>query len=282
MLGVKIVKGMKKSKKERKAKLNKQERVLYGQKTQYWPDEFLPFLVASACVEVVLKNSEEASLIYHEAKEAWGRQDCRNALNGVKIPFSSMLGAIDAVVSNKIADYSNPLAGIIEQHKDSADFKYLISRVNDFIKVGFNSETDQAKARYKVKPSSENWLFYAVFIGILVDFSAERKDWDTYKLLEFGGQVYDPTTFMDAEHSNRKYRRKVSYYRSFGWRLRQDDKLKNMAWYWYQSRVVYSGPEEFCRKYLIEKGIELEPANVSKEILLCDMATGYPRKNLTE
>lgn len=52
---------MKKSRKERKAKLNKQERVLYGQKTQYWPVEMQPFLVAAACVKVVLKNSEKAN-----------------------------------------------------------------------------------------------------------------------------------------------------------------------------------------------------------------------------
>jgi len=253
-----------------------------NQAKRYWPVEMQPFLVAAACVEVVLKNSEKANIIYCETKEAWGRQDCQQALNDVQIPFSSMLSAIEAVRSNKISDSPDPLADIKERYKDSADFKYLIGRVNEFIKVGFNREADKVKGRYKVRPSQDNWLFYAVFIGTMVDFSAERPDWDTYKLLEFRGKTYDPTTFMDAEHSNRKYRRKVSYYKGFGWRLRQDDKLKNMAWYWYQSRVVYSGPEEFCRKYLLEKGIELDPANISKEISLCDLATGYPRKNLTD
>lgn len=272
---------MKKSRRTRKSK-HIQEKPVYGQETQYWPDEFLPFLVAAACVEVVLKNSEKGSLIYSETKEAWGRQDCQNALNEVKIPFSSMLAAIEAVRSNKISDSPDPLADIKKRYKESMDFKYLIERVNEFIKVGFNREADKVKGRYKVRPSQDNWLFYAVFIETLVDLSVERQDWDTYKLLEFRGKTYDPTTSMDAEHSNRKYRRKVSYYKGFGWRLRQDDKLKNMAWYWYQSRVVYSGPEEFCRKYLIEEGIKLDPANVDKEILLCDIATGYPRRNLKD
>ncbi len=61
--------GMKKSRRTRKSKHN-QERKLYGQKTQYWPDEFSPFLVAAACMEVVLKNSEKASIVDSEAKQA--------------------------------------------------------------------------------------------------------------------------------------------------------------------------------------------------------------------
>ena len=184
----------------------KQSRKVYGKHTQCWPVEIQPFLVAAACVEIVLKNSGKAILIYNEAKKAWGRPDCQTALNEVQIPFSNMLAAIEAVRSKKISDSPDPLADIKKRYKDSSDFKYLIGRVNEFIKVGFNREADKVKGRYKVRPSQDNWLFYAVFIGTMVDFSAERPDWDTYKLLEFRGKTYDPTTFMDAEHSNRKYR----------------------------------------------------------------------------
>ena len=88
---------------------SKRGREKYEKTSHYWPVELQPFLVAVACVEVVLKNSEKASLIYREAKEAWGRQDCQTALNEVKIPFSRMLEALEAVRKNKILDWSDPL-----------------------------------------------------------------------------------------------------------------------------------------------------------------------------
>lgn len=260
-------------------KKRKQGRKIYGKSAQYWPVEMQPFVVAAACVQIVLENSEKASLIYTEAKEAWGRKDCQKALSEVKIPFSSMLAAVDAVVSNKMADYSNPMYDIIEQYKDSEDFKYLISRINNFIKVGFNSESDQAKGRYKVTPSKDNWLFYAVFIGTVVDFSEERADWDTYKLVEFGGKVYDPTTFMDPEKSNRKHRRKVYRYKKFNWRLRHDQKIRDIAWHWYQCRVIYAGPTEFCQSRDFISEDTPDPNDIDKEIRDCDLAVGYPRGN---
>ena len=58
----------------------KRVRKTYGESAHYWPVEIQPFLVAAACVEVVLKNSEKASLIYREAKEVWGRPDCQVAM----------------------------------------------------------------------------------------------------------------------------------------------------------------------------------------------------------
>jgi len=53
--------------------------------------------------------------------------------------------------------------------------------------------------------------------------------------------------------------------------------LDNVAWRWYQSRVIYSGAEEYCRQLLIDEGETLDPANVSNEIKECDEALGYPR-----
>jgi len=259
----------------------KQSRKAYGKTAHYWPVEMQPFWVASACIDIVLRSSERASIIYREAKEAWGRPDCQNVLNEVTIPFSSILAAIEAVSSNKMSDYPDPLSDIKEQYKDSIDFKYLIERVNEFIKIGFNRKEDVREGKYKVIPSQETWLFYAVFIGALVDFCAERPDWDTYKLIEFKGKTYDPITFMDPEHNNRKYRRKVASYKDLGWHLRQDKKLRNMARLWYLSRVVYSGPEKCCIKLQLD-GENWTSDNLVKEIYLCDIATGYPRRNLPE
>jgi len=105
-------------------------------------ENILQFVVAAACVQVVLRNSEKAGIIYREAKEGWGRPDCQTALMVGTIPFASMLAAVEAVRSKKMSDWTDPLADMYERYKDSEDFKYLIRRVNEFIKVGFNSEAN--------------------------------------------------------------------------------------------------------------------------------------------
>jgi hypothetical protein len=69
-----------------------------------------------------------------------------------------------------------------------------------------------------------------------------------------------------------------SDYLKAGFILKHDDKIDAVAKHWYQCRVAYSGPEEFCIKQEL-KGERLDPANVSKEIRECDKAIGYPREN---
>lgn len=66
-----------------------------------------------------------------------------------------------------------------------------------------------------------------------------------------------------------------------GLKLKNDRTILEAAEHWYQSRVVYNGPEEFCRKYYLETGIELYPENVSREIQPVDNALGYPRRKLS-
>jgi len=74
---------------------------IYGQEAHYWPELMLPFALSATCIQVVLDNSEKAKYIYDEAVEAWSMDDCQAVLNETKIPFSSMLSAIEAVRSNK-------------------------------------------------------------------------------------------------------------------------------------------------------------------------------------
>ena len=60
------------------------------------------------------------------------------ALNEVKIPFLSITAAIGAAGSNRISDWSDPLAESCQRYRDSVDFKNLFGQINEFIKVGFN------------------------------------------------------------------------------------------------------------------------------------------------
>ena len=163
-------------------------------------------------------------------------------------------------------------------------------------------------------PSKAPWVCFATGWRALVEFSKERPDWEQYRMVNFQGETFDPSrvlknphfakndapsrydlglvsgvsplfhhpasTFLEGQSNNRRHRRHVGLYKSHGWRLRQDQKIRDMAWSWYHCRVVYSGPEEFCRKYLLETGIELRTENIVKEIALCDDTFGYPRKGI--
>ena len=52
---------------------------VYGVLTRYWPKEMLPFVLAAACMMVVLENTEKASEFFDEAVETWGRKDSQAA-----------------------------------------------------------------------------------------------------------------------------------------------------------------------------------------------------------
>jgi len=98
--------------------------------------------------------------------------------------------------------------------------------------------------------------------------------------LKLGDKVLDASA-LDGVFNERLHRKHSKIFKRYGYRLSQDEKLRNMAWYWYQCRVVYSGPEECCIKLQLE-GENWTSANLVKEIYLCDIATGYPRRNLLE
>lgn len=264
-------------------KKSKRARKRYGKTAHYWRQEMKPLLVAAACVDVAVKHSKDASVIYQQIIDAWDRPDCQALLKGnIVLPIAEIKAWEKAVTGNN--EYDSELdiwTGFYEQYSNSDDFKYLFGLISEFIKVGFNRKTDLAKNECNVLASKAVWLCFAVGFWTAGSYLEKNPDWDGETQLKLGDKVLDASA-LDGVFSERLHRLHSKILKRYGYRLSQDEKLRNMAWYWYQSRVVYSGPEEFCCKYLIETGIELDPANISKEILLCDIATGYPRKNLTD
>jgi hypothetical protein len=247
---------IKRMKKRQRKKRHKQGQKVYGESFHYWPEKMLRFALSAACIQVVLDNSERAKCIYGEAVEAWSRDDCQEVLNETKIQFSRCITAMRAIESENISEWTDPLEDTYAIYRDSKDFEYLIDRINEFIKVGFNRAAEQARGIYKVKPSREHWLFYTVFVRTLVDFADSKPDFEENRIVGFAGLLFDPATFLNGTPSNRFHRFRTKQYKSHDYRLSQDYKPRNSAWYWYQCRVIYSGPEEFCKKYLIEQGIE--------------------------
>lgn len=242
-----------------------------------------PLLVAAACVDIAVKHSKEASVIYQQIIDAWDRPDCKALLkDNMALPIAEIKAWEKAVTGND--EYNSELdiwTGLYEQYSKSDNFKYLFGLISEFIKVGFNRKNDLAQGKPMVLASRAICLCFAVGIWTAGSYLEKRPDWDGEMQLKLGDKVLDASA-LDGVFSERLHRLHSKIFKRYGYRLSHDDKLRNIAWYWYQSRVVYSGPNEFCREYLMETGIELDPANISKEILLCDIATGYPRKNLTD
>jgi len=242
----------------------------------------MPFVLAAACTQVVLESSEKAKRLYDEAIEAWNRPDCQKALSEVNIPFSSYLEAIIALDNKNISGWEDPLEGLKIRYRDSEDFKYLIDRIHQFILVGFNGEADLKTGKYRVKTEEAIWLFYSVFLETLMDHGVNNPNFNKTKVFEFCGQLLDPSTFMDGTTKNRVHRKRTKLYDKFGWKLRHDHKLIKKAELWYQVRVIFNGPTEYCRSKDFISEETPDPNDILKEIKICDEALSDQKKRLSE
>ena len=147
------------------------------------------------------------------------------------------------------------------------DFQEVVASINDFIKVGFNREHEQVKGKYKVTALSSKTLPLVVIAKAYLEVKPlNLKRFEQAPMYLHGKKLY---TLRDV--NNRTIPRRVQKsitrdYLDAGFKLKHDDKLDRVARWWYQCRVVYSGPEEFCRELLLGGGENLDPANVSKEL----------------
>jgi hypothetical protein len=244
---------------------------VYGKNSHWWPDEMPPFLVAAALIDIVLENSEKARPLYSKIKEAWGLQGCQLALSEVKLPLGDILAL---AAGNQGVELPDKLTELYDRHKSYPDCKYLIERVKEFIKIGFNRD----QGHPKVTPSKETWLSFTIGLKALVDFSVNRPDWDTYKLFEFGGKTFDFSTVSDGESSNRKHRRNVDLFQSMGWHRNLDKTIGQAAFRWYQCRVVHSRIEDYLSSEAEKGNDKLDLKNIQKEIRVVDDATGYEKR----
>jgi hypothetical protein len=265
------------SKRKQVKRRNRPSQKVYGAKAHRWPEKMLPFPSAAACIQLVLDNSGKAKTIYYEAVKTWSLPDCQQSLSEVKITFPMILAAIEAVEKNNFSGWKDPFGETCERYRKSDDFKHLIKIINQFILVGFNREADQAQGIYKVKPSDKFWLFYTVFLKTFVDYGASNPNFEQNKIVEFGNLLLDTSTFMDGTHTNRIHRKRAKLLKQQGWKLRNDEKLITIAKHWYQSRIVFAGPTEFCSSTDSTSEETLDPNEIDKEISICDEAVGYPR-----
>lgn len=248
-----------------------------GDEAHYWT----PFGYAVALVDIVLLRSQEAAAAFNEAAKSWDLPGCQAILVEAKgnAPDTNEW----AVKTVQARERGKPLPGLpgmwfdaYDRYKDNADFLVLNERVREFIRVGFNRQEDRDNDRCKVTMQGAPILYLCVIARTLLQYcKVKLEDWNKYR-------PDNIDRLMKEEPGPRAERLKkktiIQIYKSLGCQLRHDSKLLQDADHWYQSRVVYSGPEAYSRDLYKKNGVFLQPGNVGKFIRPYDSVTNYPKR----
>lgn len=274
----------------------------------YWAEASLPFAYALACVEVVSEGSEKAGALYNKIVEAWsapgmkvvfddiasiipesGKEEIKDALLHPEIglspdpnkPFKQVEEMFTGLAINedflKGDDMGRASLEEREHAKQLADLTWLIM---EFIRVGFNRESDIEKGRYRVEVSEKApWLLWAVEIRTLFDSYKIRFEQvrDFYKIRGYKGKIMDFYKVLAEQPMSRLHREIVAGARAADLKLKNDKTIMKAARRWYKCRVVYPSIDKFCDNEP-EKEIMLDPKNVDKQIRPCDDVLGYIRR----
>jgi len=272
----------------------------------YWTEASLPFAYALACVEVVCGKSETAGIVYDKIVEAWSDPRMRVVLDdiGSMIPESGKDRIKDALLHPETElspDPNKPFKEVEEmftgieingelfkgddldrasleerEHaKQLADLTWLIM---EFIRVGFNRESDIEEGRYRVQVSEKNpWLLWAVALRTLFDSYRIRFEdvRDFYKLRKYKGKERDFYRVLSEQPMSRLHREIVASAKAADLRLKNDKTIVKAAEHWYKCRVVFQSINKYCDA---TENYQLEPKNISKQVRPCDDAVGYIRR----
>lgn len=274
----------------------------------YWAEASLPLAYAVACVEVVSKSSEKARILYNRIIEAWSAPGMKLVFDdiGLMIPESGKGEIKDALLHPEIGfspDPNKPFKQVeeaftgleinedflkgddmdrasLEERQHAEQLANLTWLIMEFIRVGFNRESDIEEGRYRVEVSEKApWLVWAVGIRSLFDSYEIRFERvrNFYKVRKYKGKIIDFHKVLSEQSMSRLHREIVASAKAANLRLKNDKTIMEAARRWYQCRVVYPSIKKFCDAKSSE-GIILELQNVDKQIEACDDAVGYIRR----
>jgi len=276
-------------------------------KGTYVLPEVLPISLCGAVLAIVLEENDKAKLIFEQIKENCKLPGCQEAFikfekdlpkgqkiirdivksagYNIKKPPSREINQLkigkDFIFGTKqlIENYTRKFTPWVKSNNQSNnDFQEVVASIAEFIAVGFNREREQAKSKYKVTALSSKALPLAVIMKAYLEVKPmNMKRYEQAPMYLHGKKIYSMRAVTSGKIPRRVQRALNKDFIGAGFKLKHDDKLDREAGWWYQCRVVYSGPEEFCRELAL-RGEVLDPANVSKEIKEFDEAMGYPRE----
>lgn len=277
----------------------------------YYLDEVKPLIYCGACLTVVLERSEEARDIYSQIVQSYRLPDIRAAFKKLEceLPSRDVMamwkenveelrtrrsenkeeprllvpdGDFFAAFNDKASGYSYVFKEWFNLESEqilSPHFRHWWELIIGLIRVGFNRKSDRDAGTYKVTGENSQFLFFVIHMRA---FAEHRRvgvvNDDKVKAIMIDRAIYDLTTLLGDKPTTRRHRLQTEGYKQAGYRLLHHHKVERSAMWWYQSRVVYSGPEDFWWHEWSEESDLWDWPNLSNAIKPCDEALGYPRE----
>jgi hypothetical protein len=277
-----------------------------GSPSNYYTPDSMPLVYCSACLDIALDKSKKAKEIYDRIVRSYQEPAMRSILDEIQssLPPRSKSFSIfkhemkkeaKAEGSNRqlgrnfFGDLSRRLAvksfgrlGLFLRLRKAQKIRELrrwAGMIDRLIIIGFNRKSVLWITRHKITIKNSPNLMQAIQLKTFADYlGLEVREGNGKTELKIGGNYQDLSRLILGLNKNSRLQRAFTKgYRQRQYTFVHDDKLAKVADRWYDCRVLFSGIKEYCDYLAVEKGEVLEPANMSKEIELCDIKMGYPR-----
>ena len=268
--------------------------------TRYYPPELTQTLWCTACLGVALEQSEEAREILEDIIDCLDLPGINETFNRVENELPDSKYLLKQIVKEAGYDVNKPpsaeslgithirglfsggiryisrygdkyVSWALKTKRSKRDFQLLANKIEELIRVGFKN---------KINPSKAETLGQAIYVlaeSVRNEMLLEQVD--KAKIIRSGKRLFTVEDMLNRTMTAKLNRVATRNFKKSGFNLKHEDTVESTAMKWYQCRVVYSGPEEYCLKLAL-KGETEYPSNVSQQIKVCDEAMGYPRRNL--
>jgi hypothetical protein len=262
----------------------------------YYHPDAMSFVYCGACVSEAVETPERAKNAYLEIVNAFNRPGVtkwitktqselpagENAKNRILkgIDLEEINGSLPKTLAHRALGIMYPKTWIrsVLSWLFDRDVRHLRSLVFKFIEVEFNNEQERIKGKYKITGKRSPTLFSVIYLGAMsLHLKAAIVKTEGKTGVVLGDIFYDFTKIIDLNPKGRPYRDRNKRYIEAGFKRHSDQKIKQIAFRWYQCRVVHSGIKAFCDTQRLSGKESLIESNVSNEIKECDLAMGYPR-----
>lgn len=235
--------------------------------------------LADHCLQVILDHSESARADFLEIILAFKSPGCFSLMASYIDPVKARQFQVAALMYDQRNDPQNKPPNLeikVDTRLFNPDTQHLKSCIDNFILNHFNRKSDLENENPKVTPDPEKARYLISIISVRAIIKAFDIDIAKYER-EDNRQIM-ATRDLKTRALRIKKQQMIRNARENGLVLIHDSKLYSDAVKWYGSRVLFSGPEEFSRETYKKTGEWTDPRNIDKDILFCDLATGYPRR----
>jgi len=245
-----------------RARENNPKALPYIDRHIYYPATGKPLVGAWYLLEYVLDTYPAICKQYAQIVESLSLPGCQLLIDDW----------LDCLAGEETAKNTTPEI-IKQKHSDNIDFIRYTEQIGEFILHWFNREKDQMDGP-RVTIGNSPALHGAIEFRTLANYYA-----------------FDPEKYVDPEvedsivsnSKDSKIKRRLTKYfgEQVGFKMTHKAKFITLAEWWYQSNVIYTGAEEYCRKLLDRgKGINLRPENVRRDIKPLNFALRIQLKSL--